>query len=169
MPLRPASPVQLVTRALRSIPPAYQTSVWHAGRIYCTVATFGTHRAAAFAAGTEYAGSAGTGMPYLRARRKQGHAVGNSRDRPTFGASIIGPPVAASMTACDPDPQSPASRRCWGRCGMSQAATDTGQQSLIACQNCLTLCRLYLTRRPYSLTRRVLWIYLPRKRAVGAR
>ena len=87
MALRPSSPVQLVTRALRSIPPAYQTSVWHAGSFHYTVATFGTHRAAAFATGTEYAGSAGTGVPYLRARRKQGHAVGNSSDGTTFGES----------------------------------------------------------------------------------
>ena len=85
MALRPVSPVQLVTRALRSIPPAYQTSVWHPGSFHYTVATFGTQRAASFAAGTEYAGSAGTRVPYLRARRKHGHAIGNSSGRTTFG------------------------------------------------------------------------------------
>ena len=85
MPLRPSSPVQLVTRALRSIPPAYQTSVWHAGSFRYTAATFGTHRAASVAAGTEYAGWAGTGMRHLRARRKLGHPVGNSSDGTTFG------------------------------------------------------------------------------------
>ncbi len=63
MRLRPSSPVQLVTRALRSIPPAYQTAVWHAGSFHYTVATFGTHRAAAFATGTDYARSSGTGVP----------------------------------------------------------------------------------------------------------
>ena len=85
MPLRPASPVQLVTRALRSIPPAYQTSVWHADCFRYTLATFGTHRAAAIADGTESAESAGTRVPYLRTRRKHEHAVGNSSDETTFG------------------------------------------------------------------------------------
>ncbi len=65
MTLRPVSPVQLVTRALRSIPPAYQTSVWHADCFRVVGATFGTHCAAAIAVGTEYAGSTGTGVPNL--------------------------------------------------------------------------------------------------------
>ncbi len=69
MALRPSSPVQLVTRALRSVWSAYQTSVWHADRDRYTSATFGTHRAVAFAIGTEFARSAGTGMTNLRARR----------------------------------------------------------------------------------------------------
>ena len=111
MALRPASPVQLVTRALRSIPPAYQTSVWHAGSFHYTVATFGTHRAAAFTTGTEYARSSGTGVSYLRARRKHGHAVGDSRDGTTFGEPRSSarpflrrwPPViqTRSMEPCD--------------------------------------------------------------------
>ena len=85
MPWRPSSPVQLVTRALRSIPPAYQTYVWHAGSFHYRVATFGTHRAAAIADGTKSAESAGTRVPYLRVRRKHGHAIGNSNDGTTFG------------------------------------------------------------------------------------
>jgi len=85
MALRPTSPVQLVTWALRSVRSAYQTSVWHADRFRNTGAAFGTHRAAAFAAGTEFARQAGTGMRHLRVRRLPGHAVGNSSDGKTFG------------------------------------------------------------------------------------
>ena len=100
MPLRPSSPVQLVTRTLRIVLSAYHASAWHADRYRNTRATFEANRAVAVATGTGYAGWAGTGMCHLRARRERGHAVGNSRDETTFGASIIGPPVAASMTAC---------------------------------------------------------------------
>ncbi len=56
MALRPTSPVQLVTWAIRIVPPAYQTSVWHADRYRDTRATFGPYRAAALAIGTGYAG-----------------------------------------------------------------------------------------------------------------
>ncbi len=85
MALRPVSPVQLVTRALRITWSAYHASAWFVDR-YCYMgATLGTHRAAAFATGTEDAGSAGTGVPYWRAGRKQGHAVGNSSDGTTLG------------------------------------------------------------------------------------
>ncbi len=69
MALRPVSPVQLVTRALRSVRSAYQTTVWHADRGRYTQETFGTYRAAAFATGTDYTGLIGTGMRYLLARR----------------------------------------------------------------------------------------------------
>ena len=85
MALRPVSPVQLVTRAQRNVWSAYHASAWHADRYRNAIATFGTHRAAAFATGTEYAGSAGTGVPYFRARRKHGHAIPNSSDGTTFG------------------------------------------------------------------------------------
>jgi hypothetical protein len=67
--LRPSSPVQLVTRALRNIPPAYQTSVWHADRYRYTGATFGTYCAALLATGIGYTLCDGSGMYHLRARR----------------------------------------------------------------------------------------------------
>ena len=63
MALRPVSPVQLVTRALRIEWSAYHASAWFVDRYRCMAAAFGTHRAAAFATGTEYAGSVGTGVP----------------------------------------------------------------------------------------------------------
>ena len=69
MALLPVSPVQLVTRALRSVWSAYHASAWHADRYRYTGATFGTYRAAAIANGTRYAGCAGTGVYHLRARR----------------------------------------------------------------------------------------------------
>ena len=69
MALRPVSPVQLVTRALRIVWSAYHASAWHADRDRCTAASFGTYRAAAFATGTEYAGCDRYGMYQLRARR----------------------------------------------------------------------------------------------------
>ena len=53
----------LVTRALRSIPSAYQTSVWHPDRFRVVGATFGTHRAATFATGTDCARSSGICVP----------------------------------------------------------------------------------------------------------
>jgi hypothetical protein len=63
--LLPVSPVQLVTRALRNVWSAYHASAWHADRYRYKAATFETYHAAASATGTEYAGSAGTGLPYL--------------------------------------------------------------------------------------------------------
>ena len=63
MALRPVSPVQLVTRALRSVWSAYHASAWYADRYRNTAATFGTYRAADFDTGTDYTGSAGTGVP----------------------------------------------------------------------------------------------------------
>jgi hypothetical protein len=65
MALRPVSPAQLVTRALRIVRSKYHASAWHADRDRCMAASFGTYVAAAFATGTEYAGSARTGVPYL--------------------------------------------------------------------------------------------------------
>ena len=65
MALRPVSPVQLVTRALRIVWSAYHASAWHAGRDRFTGATFETLCAAAFATGTDYAGLTGTSVPYL--------------------------------------------------------------------------------------------------------
>ncbi len=85
MALRPVSPVQLVTRALRIVWSTYHASAWHADRCRDMAATFGTGRAAASATGTELVGSSGTGVRYLRVRRMQGHPVGNSSDRTTFG------------------------------------------------------------------------------------
>ncbi len=69
MALRPTSPVQLVTWALRSIWSAYHAFAWHADRDRYTGAPFGTHGAAAFATGTDYAGWAGTGMRFLQGCR----------------------------------------------------------------------------------------------------
>ena len=78
MALRPVSPVQLVTRALRIVGSAYHASAWHADRY--TRATFGTYPAAAFATGTDYAGCAGTSVPDRKVRRQPEHAVGSSKD-----------------------------------------------------------------------------------------
>ncbi len=72
MALRPVSPVQLVTRALRIVWSEYHAAAWYADRYRCMAATFGTYRAVASATGTGYAGCAGcagTGMHHLRARR----------------------------------------------------------------------------------------------------
>jgi len=62
MPLRPSSPVQLVTRALRNVWSTYQTSAWCADRYRCMAASFGTYSAAAFTIGTGCAGWTGTGV-----------------------------------------------------------------------------------------------------------
>ena len=100
MALRPVSPVQLVTRALRSVWSAYHASAWFVDRFRYTRATFGTLCAAAFATGTEYAGSTGTRVPNFRARRKHGHAVGSSQRRDNLRRDpIIGPWFAASTSA----------------------------------------------------------------------
>ncbi len=69
MALRPVSPVQLVTRALRIVWSAYHAAAWHADRYRDTGATFGTYGAADSAIGTGCAGSPGTGVHHLRARR----------------------------------------------------------------------------------------------------
>ena len=69
MALRPVSPVQLVTRALRIVWSAYQASAWFVDRYRYMAASFGTYRAAAIATGTGYVGSAVTDMHRVRVRR----------------------------------------------------------------------------------------------------
>ena len=86
MALRPVSPVQLVTRALRSVGSAYQTSAWYADRFR------GGGQSSepalpwlAVATGTDYAGSTGAGVRHLQVRGKYRYVVVNSSDRTTFG------------------------------------------------------------------------------------
>jgi len=63
MALRPVSPVQLVTRALRIVWSTYHASAWFVDRYRCMAAAFGTHRAAAFATGTDSTGLTGSSVP----------------------------------------------------------------------------------------------------------
>jgi len=63
MALRPVSPVQLVTRALRIVRSAYHASAWFVDRCRYMAATFGTGRAAASATGTDSTGLTGSSVP----------------------------------------------------------------------------------------------------------
>ena len=85
MALRPVSPVQLVTRALRIVWSAYHASAWFVDRHRYMAASFGAYRAAAFAIGTGLTRCAGTGLHFLRASRKHGHAIGSNRDGTILG------------------------------------------------------------------------------------
>ena len=169
MALRPVSPVQLVTQALRSVPPAFQTSVWHADRDRFTGATFGTLCAVAFATGTDYAELTGTSVPYLRTRQKPRHAIGSSSDSTILGTPIIGPPIVTSTSVYHTSQRSQVWRHCWGRCAMSHTAINTGSRLLTACLAFFTPRQIKSTFRQHRWTRKDFWSCLATEIAVRSR